>query len=54
MKWRVSVYGYDDEDFEAETRAKAMYAAYRAFCEARYRWDFHQFLINTQIWKVRA
>ena len=45
----VEVYGYDPERFNAETKGKAMWAAYKAFREAGPKWDFHQFLINTSV-----
>ncbi|MEJ6845134.1 hypothetical protein V3589_02775 [Sinorhizobium fredii] len=53
MTFVVSVYGFDEETVSAETRAKAMYKAFRAFQDAGYRWDFHKFLINTTIWQSR-
>ncbi len=49
----VAVYGFMDERVEAETRAKATYKAFRSFRDAGYRWDFHEFLINTRIWQAR-
>ena len=50
-KWVVDVYGYDEEEFEAETKDKARYKAYLAFKEAGYNWDFHKFLINSTIFQ---
>ena len=44
----VTVDGYAPEVFHAETRAKAMYRAFRAFSEA-YRISFRDFLGRASI-----
>jgi len=49
----VEVYGYAPERFLADTKAKAMWLAFKAFREAGPKWDFHKFLINTSIREVR-
>ncbi|MDR6757805.1 hypothetical protein J2Y48_003102 [Mycoplana sp. BE70] len=48
----VEVYGFDPEQFQAETKAKATWQAYRTFRESGRNWDFHRFLINLRIWKA--
>lgn len=47
--WRVEVYGFAEVYIPAETKAKAMYQAFKKFIDANYRWDFHKFLINTTV-----
>lgn len=43
--WMVEVYGYVPERFEAETKSKARFAAFRALREAVGRgMTFHDFL----------
>jgi hypothetical protein len=43
IKWVVEVYGYEPERFDAETKGKALYRAFRAFREA-YPISFIDFL----------
>lgn len=50
-KWIVDVYGYSEETFDAESRDKARYKAYRAFRDAGYNWDFHKFIINSSVFQ---
>lgn len=52
--FKVSVSGYSDEVFRAPSPAKARYRAYRAFCEARPGWSFHEFLISSRVWETTA
>lgn len=50
-KWVVDVYGYSEETFEADSRGKARYKAYKLFRDAGYNWDFHKFLINSIVFQ---
>lgn len=50
----VEVYGFDEERFEAETQAKAMYKAFLAFRESGRRWDFHTFLVEARVRESRS
>jgi hypothetical protein len=45
----VEVSGFSEARFNAETRGKAMWLAYKSYNEAYPGWDFHQFLINTSV-----
>ncbi len=45
----VSVYGFDAARYTATSAGKARAMAYREFCEAFGRRDFHWFLINSRV-----
>lgn len=51
--YAVSVYGYGEVTYQARSAANARAKAYRQFCDAVARWDFHKFLINSRVWLVR-
>jgi hypothetical protein len=50
----VSLYGYGEASFEAASRGKARAMAYRQFCDAVARKDFHWFLVNSRVWRVAS
>jgi hypothetical protein len=45
----VSVYGYGEARYTATSAGKARAQAYRQFCDAVGRRDFHWFLINSRV-----
>jgi hypothetical protein len=50
--YAVSVYGYGTVHYGAPSHGKARAMAYRQFCEAIGRRDFHWFLVNSRVWRV--
>jgi hypothetical protein len=48
----VSVYGYDAVRYMALSAGKARAQAYRQFCDAVGKRDFHWFLINSRVWRA--
>ncbi len=49
----VSLYGWGEARYTATSAGKARAMAYRAFCDAVGRRDFHWFLINSRVWRAR-
>jgi hypothetical protein len=45
----VSVYGFGEARYMATSAGKARAMAYRQFCDAAGRRDFHWFLINSRV-----